>query len=86
MNHLSETEVQVNRSKYQSMVGKQVTLITTGKEVKGVVTAFKEDKWSYSLVVEHEAVNWGGDYYSRSEPFARKVDDWGSLNNLKIIE
>jgi hypothetical protein len=83
--HLSEEAVQNNRAKYHAMVGKAVTLITTGKKVKGTVTAFKEDKWSFNLVIEHEAVNWGGDYYSKSEPFARKCDDWGSLKNVELI-
>jgi hypothetical protein len=83
--HLPEETVQVNRAKYHAMVGKQVTLITTGKKVKGIVTAFKEDQHAFNLVIEHEAVNWGGDYYTKSEPFARKCDDWGSLNNVELI-
>lgn len=82
---LSEQEVQVNRANYQAMVGKAVTIITTGKKVKGNVIAFKEDKHGFNLVIDHEAVNWGGDYYTRSEPFARKCDNWGSLNNVEII-
>jgi hypothetical protein len=82
---LSEQEIQVNRAKYQAMVGKAVTIITTGLKVKGTVLAFKEDKHGFNLVIEHEAVNWGGDYYTRSEPFARKCDDWGSLKNVEIL-
>lgn len=83
--HLSEQTVQVNRTKYHAMVGKEVTLITTGKKVKGLVIAFKEDKHAFNLVIEHEPVNWGGDYYKRSEPFARICDDWGSLNNVELL-
>ena len=83
--HLPEETVQANRAKYHSMVGKEVTIITTGKKVKGIVQAFKEDKHGFNLVIEHEAVNWGGDYYTKSEPFARKCDDWGSLNNVALI-
>lgn len=83
--HLPEETVQANRTKYHAMVGKQVTLITTGLKVKGTVTAFKEDKHGFNLVIEHEAVNWGGDYYTKSEPFARKCDDWGSLNNVELL-
>lgn len=85
LEHLSEEQVQANRAKYQAMVGKAVTIITTGKKVKGTVLEFKEDKHGFNLVIEHEAVNWGGDYYTRSEPFARKCDDWGSLNNVEIL-
>lgn len=85
LEHLSEEAVQSNRSKYHDMVGKEVTIITTGKKVKGIVKAFKECQWAFNLIIEHEAVNWGGDYYTRSEPFARKCDDWGSLNNVALI-
>ena len=85
LEHLSEEQVQVNRAKYQAMVGKAVTIITTGKKVKGTVLEFKEDNHGFNLVIEHEAVNWGGDYYTKSEPFARKCDDWGSLNNVALI-
>lgn len=85
LEHLSEEAVQANRAKYQAMVGKAVTIITTGLKVKGTVMAFKEDKHGFNLVIEHEAVNWGGDYYTRSEPFARKCDDWGSLKNVELI-
>lgn len=82
---LTEEQIQVNRVKYHAMVGKQVTIITCGKKVKGIVKTFKEDKHGFYLVIEHEAVNWGGDYYTKSEPFARKCDDWGSLNNVALI-
>ena len=85
LEHLSEEQVQANRAKYHAMVGKAVTIITTGKKVKGTVTAFKEDKHGFNLVIELEAVNWGGDYYTKSEPFSRKCDDWGSLNNVELI-
>ena len=85
MEILSGNQVQVNREKYHAMVGKRVTLIVTGLEVKGVVIALMEDKHGFNLDIEHEAVNWGGDIYTRAYPFARKCDDWGSLNNVKII-
>ena len=66
LEHLSEEQVQANRAKYQAMVGKAVTIITTGKKVKGTVLEFKEDNHGFNLVIEHEAVNWGGDYLNVS--------------------
>jgi hypothetical protein len=82
---LTETEIQANREKYQAMVGKEVTLITTGMKVKGVVKGFSEDTHGFYLDIDHEPVNWGGDYYTNMKPFARKIDDWGSLNNVNLI-
>lgn len=83
--HLPAETVQANRSKYHAMVGQPVTIITIGKKVKGVVRAFKEDRHAFNLVIEHEPVRWGDDVYTRSEPFARLCDDWGSLNNVELL-
>lgn len=82
---LTEPEIQVNREKYQSMVGKEVTLVTTGLKVKGTVRSFTEDEHCFFLEIDHEPVNWGGDNYVSAQPFARKIDDWGSLNNVELI-
>ena len=82
---LTEPEIQVNREKYQSMVGKEVTLLTTGLKVKGTVREFSEDTYCFFLVIDHEPVNWGGDNYVSAQPFARKIGDWGSLNNVELI-
>lgn len=77
--------VDANREKYKSLVGKHITLMTIGKEVKGTVISFSEDKHGFNLEVDHEPVNWGGEIYVKSHPFARKMDDWGSLNHVKEI-
>lgn len=82
---LNETQVNANRVNYQALVGKEVSLIVTGETVKGTVKEFKEDAHSFSLVVEHEPVNWGGDIYTVAHPFARKCDNWGSLMHVKEL-
>jgi hypothetical protein len=82
---LTEPEIQVNREKYQSMVGKEVTLNVTGKIVKGTVRYFNEDTHCFYLSIDHEPVNWGGAMQAQAQPFARKIDDWGSLNNVNLI-
>lgn len=84
-NTLSPTEIGLNRERYKEMVGKPVTLIVTGAEVKGTVKEFTEDEHSFNLVVEHEPVRWGEDTYTVAHCFARKLDNWGSLNNVKPI-
>jgi len=83
---LNETQVNANRVTYQAMVGKNVTLVVTGMTVNGTVKEFKEDVHSFTLVVEHEPVNWGGDIYTVAHQFARKCDNWGSMNTVKVVE
>lgn len=82
---LTEPEIKANREKYQSMVGKEVTLVTTGKKVKGTVREFSEDNKCFFLIIDHEPVNWVGENYTSHQPFARKIDDWGSLNMVELI-
>lgn len=86
MKVLSETQVNELRTKYNSLVGKQVTLMVTGERVNGKVLAFIETKYSFALKVQHEPVRWGNDIFTMAEPFARKCDNWGSLNNLRVVE
>ncbi len=82
---LNATEIQVNRAMYAAMVGKRVMCPHTGLLVEGVVMAFIEEEHSFNLDIEHKPVNWGGVYFTRSQCFARKMDNWGSLNNVKLI-
>jgi len=82
---LSPKKIEANRKRYQAMVGKAVTLMVTGAEVKGTVKEFKEDEHGFDLVIEHEPVRWGKDTYTIAYCFARKIDDWGSLNNVKLV-
>lgn len=85
MKTLTETKVQELRIKYHSMLNKEVRLIVTGERVRGRVIGFKESKYSFSLEVEHEPVQWGNDIFTKAEPFARKCDNWGSLNNVEVV-
>lgn len=85
MNTLNATQIENNKAMYQALVGKEVSLMVTGETVKGTVKEFKEDAHSFSLVVEHEPVNWGGDIYTVAHPFARKCDNWGSLMHVKEL-
>lgn len=82
---LNEIAIQENRAIYTAMVGKEVMCPHTGLQVKGKVIAFIEEEYSFSLDIVHEPVNWGGVYYTRSQCFARKMDNWGSLNNVKLV-
>jgi hypothetical protein len=82
---LDETDIQVNRAYYHSLVGKKVMCPHSGLLVEGVVIGFSEDKHAFTLDIIHEPVNWGGMIFTRSNPFARKIDNWGSLNNVKLI-
>ena len=82
---LDETAVQENRATYTAMVGKEVMCPHTGLQVKGRVRAFIEEEHSFVLDIVHEPVNWGGVYFTRSQCFARKMDNWGSLNNVNLI-
>jgi hypothetical protein len=86
MNTLNTTQIENNKAMYQALVGKDVTVMVTGERVKGTVKEFQEDQHAFILVVEHEPVNWGGDIYTTATPFARKCDNWGSLNRLEVIE
>ena len=82
---LTEHEVNHNRNKYADMVGKEVTLMAFGEPVKGVVRRAFEDEYALRLEIHHEPVNYNGETYTESELFARKIDDWGSLNTVKLI-
>ena len=86
MKVLSETKVNELRNHYKGLVGKQVTLMVTGERVKGTVLEFIESEFSFNLKVEHEPVRWGNDIFTNAEPFARKCDNWGSLNKLEVVE
>lgn len=86
MSVLSENQIDQLRKEYKGLVGQDVTLIVTGLRVNGTVKAFSEDKNSFRLEVEHEPVNWGGEIYTVAYPFARKFDNWGSMNHVKPIE
>lgn len=85
MTTLTPVEIEANKKRYEAMVGKEVTLNHTGLIVKGFVKEFKEDEHSFNLVIEHEPVNWGGEIYTTAYQFARKLDDWGSLNTVKLV-
>ena len=85
LTQLNEFAIQENRAIYAAMVGKDVMCPHTGTSVKGRVRAFIEDEHSFVLDIVHEPVNWGGVYFTRSQCFARKMDNWGSLNNVKLV-
>lgn len=82
---LTEQEVNNNRNKYTNMVGKDVTLMAIGQSVKGNVKRIYEDEHCFHLEIEHEGVNYGDEIFKSSELFARKIDNWGSLNHVKVI-
>jgi hypothetical protein len=82
---LTEHEVNHNRNKYADMVGKKVSLIAYGKEVTGVVNRIFEDEDRFHLEIHHQAVVVDDEMIEASELFARKIDDWGSLNTVKLI-
>lgn len=86
MKVLNQAQIESNKAKYQAMVGKKVTVVVTGATVIGTVVEFKEDQYTFNLVVEHEPVVWGKDTYTKDSFFARKCDDWGSLNNTKLLD
>ena len=67
------------------MVGKNVTLMSAGQQVNGVVKRIYEDEYAFHLEIAHDAVNYGGQLLTESDLFARKIDDWGSLNTVKLI-
>ena len=85
MLNLTANQIESNKAKYQAMVGKEVSVIITGATVKGTVKEFVEDEYTFKLIIEHEPVNWGGTIYTVAHNFARKCDDWGSLNTVKVL-
>lgn len=83
---LTEHEVNHNRNKYNDMVAKKVSLIAYGQQTTGEVKRMFEDENSFHLEVHHEPVNFEGGTYSFCELAARKIDDFGSLNSVTIIQ
>lgn len=86
MEFLSETKINELRKEYASLVGKDVSVVITGLRVNGKVIGASEDRFGFHVEVEHEDVRWGNDIFKKSSLFARKCDNWGSLNNLRVIE
>ena len=46
---------------------------------------FNENENAKGIEVNHEPVNWGGEIYTNSTPWARKCDEFGSLQHAKLI-
>ena len=69
----------------KSLIGKEVKIMVTGLMVKGIVTGIYENENAKGIEVNHEPVNWGGEIYTNSTPWARKCDEFGSLQHAKLI-
>lgn len=70
-----------------SIINKHVECIFTGMIVTGTVTELFEDKYTIGVMIKYDKPhNWGGEYYTKGDAFARKIDDFGTLKHLKIIE
>lgn len=85
METLSQERVNELRKEYTSLEGKNVSVVITGLRVTGKVIGVTEDRFAFHVEVEHEPVRWGDDIFTKGSLFARKCDNWGSLNNLQVL-
>ncbi len=69
-----------------NMIGRTCVGITFGELVHGVITDIEENEFSVTVYFDHEPVNWGGDSYTHSSNWARKKDEFGSLQYLTLTD
>lgn len=68
-----------------SMIGRKCTGIVFGELVQGTIIDIEETECSVVVYFSHKPVNWGGDIYTKSSNWARKRDQFGSLEHLTLI-
>ena len=67
-----------------SIIGRKCQGIVFGELVHGTITAIEETECSVMVYFDHKPVNWGGDFYTHSSNWARKHDEFGSLQYLSL--
>ena len=70
----------------ESIVGRKCHGIVFGELVQGTVTAIEETECSVVVYFEHRPINWGGDIYTKSNNWARKCDQFGSLHHMTLTD
>lgn len=70
----------------QNLIGKKVKCTVTGLEVDGVIVGLYEDEHSMGVTIEHEPVQWGEYTYTKLTSTARKGDEFGNLQYVKLID
>lgn len=68
----------------QDLIGKKVSVITTGLRVNGIIYAIYEDQECKGIRVKHEPVKWGNDTYTDLLSTATR-DGFGNLQYARLI-
>lgn len=69
-----------------SIVGRKCLGMVFGELVQGTITEVEETECSVVVYFMHASITWGDCTYTKSDNWARKADEFGSLQYLTIID
>lgn len=70
----------------ESLIGKRVKGIALGLMVTGTITAVEVNDCSAVVYFDYDKpVQWGDDFYTHGDNWARLHDEFGSLHYMELI-
>lgn len=70
----------------QNLIGRRCRCMFTGMMVEGTISETFEDKYSKGVIVNFDTPQqWGDDLYTKTDAWARKMDEFGSLEYLELL-
>ena len=70
----------------ENLIGKRCEIVRFGLRIKGRIVAIDKDTYSVRVKVKFDTPQrWGTDLYTEEWNWARKCDEFGSLENLRIL-
>lgn len=70
-----------------SLIGKRCKGMFTGMLVDGTITDVKENQYTVEVhFYFDEPHQWGNDSFNKERAWARKIDEFGSLKYLELLE
>lgn len=70
----------------ESLIGKRVEGIAFGEKVTGTVTGVEVTDCAAIVYFQYDRpIQWGDDFYTKGDNWARLHDEFGSLHHMNLI-
>lgn len=71
----------------KGLIGRRCECIFTGMMVTGIIEDIEENKYSVNVKVRFDRPQqWGDDWYTEDWAWGRKMDEFGTLHYLRLLE
>ena len=71
----------------KNLIGRRCECIFTGMMVTGVIEDTEENEYSVNVKVRFDHPHqWGDDFYTEDWAWGRKMDEFGTLHHLRLLE